>query len=240
MNEEQWLSCVDPKPMLEFLRGKASDRKLRLFACACCRTVWQWLTDERSRNGVKAAELYADKSEFLAECRAASENSLRAMEDASGDSESAELGHTKWHAATAVACCTEIPFRRDSAHDASQEARQAESCYLFESTEEGVAVPYPEPEASDGSAHAALLKDIFGNPFRPCSIPSSWLAWNDWTVKKVAEAIYQERAFEQIPLLADALEDAGCTNKDILAHCREQGAVHVRGCWVIDLLLGKS
>ena len=63
--------------------------------------------------------------------------------------------------------------------------------------------------------------------------------WNDGTVHRVAQAIYDERAFERMPILADALEDAGCDNADILNHCRN-GGEHVRGCWVIDLLLGKS
>jgi hypothetical protein len=65
------------------------------------------------------------------------------------------------------------------------------------------------------------------------------LTWNDGTVIKIAQAIYNERAFERLPILADALEDAGCDNADILRHCREPGE-HMRGCWVVDLLLGKS
>ena len=68
----------------------------------------------------------------------------------------------------------------------------------------------------------------------------SWLAWNDGTVVKLAQAIYDDRAFDRLPILADALEDAGCQDADILGHCRQQGAVHVRGCWVVDLLTGRS
>ena len=67
----------------------------------------------------------------------------------------------------------------------------------------------------------------------------SWLAWNDGAIRKMAQAIYDARAFDRLPLLADALEDAGCTDAAILSHCREPGE-HVRGCWVVDLLLGKS
>ena len=65
------------------------------------------------------------------------------------------------------------------------------------------------------------------------------VAWNDGTVRKIAQAIYDERAFDRLPILADALEDAGCDNADILNHCRN-GGEHVRGCWVVDLLLGKT
>jgi hypothetical protein len=81
-----------------------------------------------------------------------------------------------------------------------------------------------------------LLQEVFGNPFRPVTPDSSWLTS---TVVKLAQGVYDERAFERMPILADALEDAGCDNKDVLEHCRGPGP-HVRGCWVVDLLLGKA
>ena len=83
------------------------------------------------------------------------------------------------------------------------------------------------------------LRDIWGNPFQSVALDASWLAWNDGTIRKLAQPIYDHRAFDRLPLLADALEDAGCTDADILGHCRS-GGEHVRGCWVIDLLLGKT
>ncbi len=89
------------------------------------------------------------------------------------------------------------------------------------------------------AAQAALLREIFGNPFRPVLLEQSWLAWNDGAIRKMAQLIYGDRAFDRLPMLADALEDAGCTDADLLAHCRS-GGEHVRGCWVVDLLLGKS
>jgi hypothetical protein len=84
-----------------------------------------------------------------------------------------------------------------------------------------------------------ILRDIFGNPFRPITINPAWLSWNEGTIPKIAQAIYDERAFDRMPILADALEEAGCTNADILSHCRQPGE-HVRGCWVVDLILGKE
>jgi hypothetical protein len=86
---------------------------------------------------------------------------------------------------------------------------------------------------------AALLRCIFGNPFHLIAVDPSWMTWNDSTVVKVAQATYGERAFDRMPILADALEESGCTNQDILAHCRS-GGEHVRGCRVVDLVLGKS
>ena len=75
--------------------------------------------------------------------------------------------------------------------------------------------------------------------FREITLCAKWLRWNDGTLVRIAQAIYDNRAFDRLPILADALEDAGCDNADILAHCRGPGP-HVRGCWVVDLLLGKS
>jgi hypothetical protein len=82
----------------------------------------------------------------------------------------------------------------------------------------------------------SILRDIFGNPFRPVTLDPRWLTAS---VVDLASAIYEERAFERMPILADALMDAGCDNDDILNHCRGDGP-HVRGCWVVDLLLGKE
>ena len=80
---------------------------------------------------------------------------------------------------------------------------------------------------------------MIGNPFRLFTPDDTWLAWNDGTIRRIAQAIYDERAFDRLAILADALEDAGCDNADILNHCRS-GGEHVRGCWVVDLLLGKQ
>jgi hypothetical protein len=92
--------------------------------------------------------------------------------------------------------------------------------------------------ASQGE-EALLLRDVVGNPFRPVAIEHAWLAWHGETIPRLAQGIYNDRAFELAPVLADALEEAGCTCEDILAHCRAPGP-HVRGCWVLDLILGKA
>jgi hypothetical protein len=84
-----------------------------------------------------------------------------------------------------------------------------------------------------------LLRCIFGNPFRPVTLNPTVLTWNGGTVPRMAQAIYDDRRFSDLPILADALEEAGCDNPDILAHCRSEGP-HVRGCWVVDMILGKS
>ena len=90
--------------------------------------------------------------------------------------------------------------------------------------------------APETPAHCDLIRDIFGNPFRPVVADPAWLTP---TVQSIASAIYADRAFDRLPILADALEEAGCTDADVLLHCRIPGE-HVRGCWVVDLVLGKT
>lgn len=90
--------------------------------------------------------------------------------------------------------------------------------------------------AAEASAQAGMLRDIFGNPFRPVTFDPAWLTP---AVTSLAQMSYEERTFDRMPELADALEQLGCTNADILEHCRGPGP-HVRGCWVVDLVLGKS
>jgi hypothetical protein len=94
---------------------------------------------------------------------------------------------------------------------------------------------YAEIEA-ERREQVPLFRDIFGNPFRPVAFD---LRWRTADVLGLARGIYDERAFDRLPLLADALMDAGCDREDVLAHCRSDGP-HVRGCWVVDLVLGKE
>ena len=78
-----------------------------------------------------------------------------------------------------------------------------------------------------------------GNPFRPVAVDPAWQAWKDGAIRKMTQAIYDERAFDRLPVLADSFEDAGCDNTAMLTHCRG-GGPHVRGCWAVDLMLGKE
>jgi hypothetical protein len=89
------------------------------------------------------------------------------------------------------------------------------------------------------TARAQRLRDVFSQPFRPTVIELDWLAWKNASVVKIAQRIHQRRAFADLPILADALEEAGCTSADILGHLRGPEP-HVRSCWVIDLILGKE
>ena len=102
---------------------------------------------------------------------------------------------------------------------------------------EGDEEPQTRTERRELRAHCHLLRELFGNPFRPVAVEQTWLEWNDGCVAKLARAIYEDRKYQDMKILADALEEAGCTTPDLLMHCRQPGE-HVRGCWVVDRLLG--
>ena len=219
MTEAEWLAGTEPEKMLAFLRvirAQASERKLRLFACACCRRIWRLLSDDRSRKAVMTAERFADGLATRQQLRAARAYAADAYAFAQGGSYYAPAAH-------AAACAHAAAAR------AIDEVREAARC----------AATHPATTNTEETAQAALLRDVFGNPFRPVTAAPAWLSWNSAMVPKLAQAIYDERRFADLPILADALEEAGCDHADVLTHCRS-GAEHVRGCWVVDLLLGKA
>jgi hypothetical protein len=208
--------------MLKFLEGKASDRKLRLFAAACCRRIWPIMPDEAARNAVEVAERLAEGLATNAVRRAAA-LAAAAIEGGRGGPASFAVASRAFLAADRASANAAHLFAalsrlhlRGGVNDTNYQA-------LFTQELDKERVP-----------QAAILRCIFGNPFRP--IHPSLLGE---TVAKLARTIYDDRAFNRLPILADALEEAGCTNPDILQHCRTQGE-HVRGCWVVDLVLGKE
>ena len=256
MTEAEWLYCTDSRLMLGFLRGKASERKLRLFACACCRRIWHLLTDARSQKAVEFAEQFADglvTPQALVEASdsawAAAKEMIAAYVTASGidfyNDPAFMYGiHDDCLAAPAAcaaayASMNDLGDVRSVAHYACHAKVQAASPVGADRSAGGIATR-DEAEQAEWAAQAALLRDIFGLlPFRPVTITPAWLAWNAGTVVRLAQGIYDDRAFDRLPILADALEEAGCHDADILAHCRQPGE-HMRGCWVVDLLLGKE
>ena len=204
--------------MLEYIQGRASDRKLRLFACACCRLVWSGLTYGRSRLAVEVAERYAD--------------------GAAGD---ADLERAYSTAQEAVNRCRvrvtggRLVNRRGVSVEEARLSMAAEAAHVNRPFRIG-RLRWFERDDDVRPTSPGLLRDIFGNQFRPETADPRWLTS---TAVALARTIYEERAFDRLPILADALEDAGCDNADILTHCRGDGP-HVRGCWVTDLVLGKK
>lgn len=215
MTEAEWINCADPHLMLLHLRNNTRERKRTLFACACCRRIWRLLNDTRSRRAVEVAELFADG---LA---------------------SEEQRQEAFSAAWAVnAHPRDFARQPSSLYFAAIAAWLAVGkCTGATSRAAGVAAAHHAgDENAERREQAHLLRDLFGNPFRPLGIsPSCRTA----SVVAQARSIYDERTFDRLPILADALEEAGCTNPDVLEHCRALGP-HVRGCWVVDLILGKG
>jgi hypothetical protein len=223
MTEAEWLECNDPTPMLEFLREKASDRKLRLFAVACCRRVWHLLVDERSREAVEVAERFADGAATDQELEDAKRNAWEfSLHIVHEDERFFDLDQNALDAADAPAWAAEWSVDYGSEYG---------GCPL-----RVVVATQRALGTAEGNTQADLVHCIFSNPFRAVAVDPGWLTPG---VVEVARTIYEDRAFDRMPELADALEEAGCANADILAHCRGPGP-HIRGCWMVDLLLGKE
>jgi hypothetical protein len=178
MTEAEWVTTIEPSPMLTFLKEKITIRKMRLLPCARFRAT--------KSGRVTAEEMHAiDVAELLADGKVRGDDHLSPVD------------------------AFRIIFLDMVSGLGSEEERRLLS---------------------------AILRDIFGNPFRPVTINPSWLTS---TVFTLAQQIYDSRDFSAMPILADALQDAGCDNEDILDHCRQPGE-HVRGCWLVDLLIGRT
>jgi hypothetical protein len=244
MTETDWLEANSPAQMLAYLGSGGSERKVRLLACGGCRHIWHLLPDARCRAAVVVAESYADRRADRAALEAARDDlasiaiqdfgtfGALARENFDGvpDAEGVgtvlyqELDDDDWAATTVLAtyCALVCPalalgvVLRASIRSRPWQQRQG----AF---------------AVGGMALCNLIRDICGNPFHPAQLCPSWLTSTTLTL---ARGIYEECAFDRMPMLADALEAAGCTNRAVLDHCR-QPSVHVRGCWVLDLVLAK-
>jgi hypothetical protein len=220
MTEAEWLACTDPKRMLVCLRGKTSERKLRLFCCACCRVIWPSLEEQPSQEAVVVAERYADKEVGRNEQRTARRAAGNfGLYQAGWVAAYCAVGYRAWHAA------------RDTIRHASWAAAPPGTGDVATKVE------------TIHRRFVHFLLDIMGNPFHPVALDLSWRTHN---VVALAQAAYDERILpagtldpDRLAVLADALEEAGCDNADILSHLRGPGP-HVRGCWVVDLLLGKG
>ncbi len=283
MTESEWLASTDPRPMLECLRGKVSDRKLRLFAAACCRTVWGFMPDDPARNAIELAERAAEgRADPLERW-----NALQAI----GPRVNTQYGMflcggsegpgSTYAAMAAVATLGEAPTftwymgqtpsethpawecvamaRAQTAKEEARERRWQEwertaadgeeepDDAWYDATQVAAYGAWDKELAVARAAHCGLLRDQVGNPFRPSPpLPPAVLAYSDRLVPRLAQAAYDERQLPEgtldagrLAVLADALLDAGCDDEELLAHLRSPGP-HVRGCFAIDIILGRS
>lgn len=253
MTSAEWLNSNDPQPMLDFLLGKAEDRKLRLFACACCRRIWDRMSDN-SKAAVREAERCADGEITVVEMMVAAGHAY--CPDDNSDGDALWLATSQWSAWRAAMDDAWTAAGREGIMGTAD--RNNNNNQQF---------------AEERSEQARLLRDIFGNPFPP-PVPwkkrflgtaggvmkllagsPNWVpsrtaqkgfptftadpAWLTSTVVAIAQGMYESRDFSAMPILADALQDAGCEDDDVLKHSRSD-TPHVRGCFVVDLILGKK
>ncbi len=238
MDHAEWASAVVPHGMLDYLCGRASERKMRLVLCAAARRLCRRHPHPRGHELLDGAERYAD-GEIGGE-------ELRRVEAAGRDWAFLESGfdqlallrtqlcdphwggfETWWYKAIQTSLLFALNF------SASLAARE----FLWAPTADAARSRAWDEEAA---AHADLLREVVGNPFRPPpGPPPAVLRWNDGLVPRLARAIHAERRWGDLPLLADALLDAGCEDEALMEHCR-RGGEHVPGCFALDGILGKS
>jgi hypothetical protein len=217
MTEQEWRNSTDPLPMLEYLQGKATDRKLRLFVVACCRSLFPLIQDKYCRKAVRTAERFADgevSPEKLRFAWASARRSARTNRRLHRNDPETSSDIALWAVAAAVEERIANPIWLGGALTSSKKQGLIDSTMIDE---------------------ARILRDIFHYPYGIISFSASSLS-HDTVI--LAQKIYDERAFDRLPILADALEQAGCDNQEVLNHCRGSGP-HVRGCWVVDVALGK-
>jgi hypothetical protein len=212
-----WGSCTDPGVMLHAVRGKADDHSLRLFACACVREIFALARDPRSRQAVEVAELFAE-----------GKASAEALDAARKEANAAELAVP--HAARFAALATTKPDAWIAAWDASWDAAEAVATPRKEDGKSIAPIPFDEVRA-----HQAQLLRALVPPPTPPAIDPSWLRWNDSTVFRIAQGIREQQRYQDLPILADALAEAGCTDEAILS-CRVRSP-NLKSSWIVDALL---
>jgi hypothetical protein len=247
MTEREWLAQPRVGTMLYFLsEGDGRERQLRLFTLACCNRVRHLVSEARLLRALDALEACADgrlAPAWLQEHADEANQALHDIQVALSGPDGVLHSNGVSSAACAVLWAVHPDYERKDRHgggptyppyEVSLSAQLARAQDAWEATHHRVKIN--ETEAAEAGVHAWLLADIVGNPFRTPVVEPAWLTS---TVVSLARGVYEERAFERMPLLMDALLDAGCHNEAVLEHCRGPNN-HVRGCWLIDLLLAKE
>ena len=216
MTEEEWNKCRLKHELLDTSKALHSWRKLLLLGCACCRwaTIHGRDPNGTLSNAVDFFEEGADKG-ALPKGRYKKWDAVQKLERPGGAR--AQLIRAFYHLLQLGEC----------------KSTDAGATYVFLLMNQS---PSPKNFKTDTRTQRQYIRDIFGNPFRPVAFDPRWRTSDS---VGVARGIYEDRAFERLPILADALMDAGCADEQVLSHCRGEGP-HVRGCWVVDLVLGKE
>jgi hypothetical protein len=235
MTLAEWLACDDPEWMLRRLEGKLSERTLRLFAAACCRRIRHLMDDPRSEAAIEVGERLADGLVSAPEQEAAKAAAQAVCRD---------------YACTRDYYTPAVHAARAAYHVVSSSRLSVRMCasaaveavtYTGQPIQTGAPLRRSSfPPSAEPAAQCALLRDLSGRLRRPhVRLAEAVLGWGGGAARKVAEGIYRDRTQDDLFALADALEEGGCDDQDLLGHLRSEGP-HVRGCWVVDTVLGKE
>jgi hypothetical protein len=223
LTEDQWLTTTDTAVLWESddLWGKVSARKYQLYAVAWCRRIWDLFPTDQARRVVETLERVADGLADHEELEIA----WRLATEGEGDPHAGLSEVQSYALSAALTCCRDKGYRLAG----------VAASYCLAAMAAQVGRQRRDYEA-EGRAQCDIIREFFPNPFRLPTLDPSWLTGN---VVGLGQAACDGPEFELLPVLADALEDAGCENTEMLEHCRGAGE-HVRGCWLVDLILGKQ
>jgi hypothetical protein len=241
MTEEEWLRSNDPLAMcaqalaettwktrwigwMKARRFRISDRKIRLVELACCERTASLLQDPRLHNLLPLARKHAEGQLGVFELTSAIDRSMNWLTDL--EEHRILLPPSRYEALRCAATALGRFFHVSPPGDGA--------IFLLTARAHGA-----DLRARERQIQADLVREILGNPFRLEPIDPTWLSANDQAARRLVEEIDETERYGELPILADALEDAGCTSAAILSHCRSDGP-HVPGCWVMDALLGRE
>jgi hypothetical protein len=231
MTELEWFKCADSARMATMIAALGDARKERLLAAACVRRVWYLLTDPAARDAVAVAEEFAEGRATEEQLRAAAN-----LLDADGIRPDDQ-------ARRAVQLLVRPNLLLGSVLLlAAYAPTSPEGRAVFRSLHQigdPSAPQTPSPPKVEEREQCRLAREVFGNPWVRPVVRSEWMSWQDGTVWKMARTIADEGRWQELPILADALEDAGCDNASLLEHFREPTR-HARGCWALDALLQRG
>jgi hypothetical protein len=233
MTEAEWAACREPEQMLAFVRGFAVERKARLFVIACCRQLLHRFAGNPLWQCVEVAERFADRLASSQDLALAYTQARRLAVNGSEGEIVGPLWCAGWYT---------DPYGGAMAHAGMRDAPAVLA--LAATDADGWAgaelcLPWAAALGMDRPTQAAVLRDVVHAPYRAVHFKNSWRLWRNGAAYRLAEEIYQGQHWDALPQLADALCGAGCDNEEMQAHLNDPGP-HVRGCWVVDLLLNRA
>jgi hypothetical protein len=232
MTQTDWLSSNDPESMCHLLAGRWGIRRWRLFSCACLRELGHLLPDRRARESFQVVERWAEYRAAADEVALAHLRAVESRRFLTG-STYPRAGLSRRVFARMRGVSQALLVATLPGYDAELQAGAVVLALCH-------ADPYdPDWESRIRQMSADILRDLFGDPFRNVNLPVGWLAGRGREAVAIAQAIHDDRTFDELPILADALEDSDCPCPELARHCREPGP-HGRGCWAVDVLRGEE